>query len=96
MITLGLVMGAVTVGAIFWVYGQDLPDHAQLENYQPATISRIYSPEGQIIDEFAEERRIYAPADEIPDLVKQAFFWEVFCLKFSAVWAIVSFFDSFS
>ncbi len=72
-VTLGLVMVALCVGAVFWVYGQDLPDHAQLENYQPATISRIYSPEGQIIDEFAEERRIYAPADEIPDLVKQAF-----------------------
>ena len=73
MITLGLVMGAVTVGAIFWVYGQDLPDHESLANYLPPTISRIYSPEGQILDEFAEERRIYSPADEIPPIVKHAF-----------------------
>ena len=73
VLTLGLIMGALTIGAVFWVYGQDLPDHETLVNYQPATISRIYSTEGRIIDEFAEERRIYAPADEIPDLVKQAF-----------------------
>ena len=73
VLTLGLIMGALTIGAVFWVYGQDLPDHETLVNYQPATISRIYSPEGRIIDEFAEERRIYAPADEIPALVKQAF-----------------------
>ena len=73
VLTLGLIMGALTIGAVFWVYGQDLPDHEALVNYQPATISRIYSPEGRIIDEFAEERRIYAPADEIPALVKQAF-----------------------
>lgn len=66
-------MGALTLGAVFWVYGKDLPDHAALQNYQPATISRIYSTEGRIIDEFAEERRIYAPAEEIPELVKQAF-----------------------
>ena len=73
VLTLGLVMAALTIGAVFWVYGRDLPDHETLVNYQPATISRIYSPAGRIIDEFAEERRLYAPADEIPDLVKQAF-----------------------
>ncbi len=73
MVTLGLVMAAVTIGAVFWVYGRDLPDHERLANYLPPTISRIYSTEGRIIDEFAEERRIYAPAEEIPDLVKHAF-----------------------
>ncbi len=73
VLTLGLVMTSLTLGAVFWVYGRDLPDHETLTNYQPATISRIYSPQGRIIDEFAEERRIYAPADEIPDLIKQAF-----------------------
>ncbi len=73
MVTLGLVMAALTIGAVFWVFGQDLPDHESLANYLPPTISRIYSTEGRIIDEFAEERRIYAPADEVPDLVKHAF-----------------------
>lgn len=73
MVTLGLIMGALTVGAVFWVYGRDLPDHESLANYLPPTISRIYSTEGRIIDEFAEERRIYSAADEIPDLVKYAF-----------------------
>ena len=67
MITLGLVMAALTIGAVFWVYGRDLPDHESLANYLPPTISRIYSTEGRIVDEFAEERRIYAAADEIPD-----------------------------
>ena len=73
MITLGLVMGALTAGAIFYVYGKDLPDVAPLANYQPPTLTRIYSPEGRIIDEYAEQRRIYIPFDEIPDTVKNAF-----------------------
>ncbi|NNE87570.1 MAG: PBP1A family penicillin-binding protein [Silicimonas sp.] len=73
MITLGLFMGALTIGAVFYVYGRDLPDAATLTNYQPATVTRIYSPEGTLIDEYASERRLYASADEIPDLVKQAF-----------------------
>ena len=73
LVTLGLIMLALTVGGVFWVYGRDLPDHQSLAQYRPPTISRIYSTEGQIIDEYAEQRRIYAPAEEIPDLVKHAF-----------------------
>ena len=73
LVTLGLVMVALSAGAVFYTYGRDLPDHEQLAQYRPPTISRIYSTEGRIIDEFAEERRIYTPADDIPDLVKQAF-----------------------
>lgn len=64
---------ALTLGGIFWVYSRDLPSHETLAQYSPKTISRIYSAEGQLIDEFAEERRIFVPIDEIPDLVKQAF-----------------------
>jgi len=73
MLTLGLAAIALSIGAVFWVYGRDLPSHESLAQYQPKTISRIYSGEGRIIDEFAVERRLFAPAEEIPDLVKQAF-----------------------
>ena len=66
-------MVVLTIGAIFWVYGQDLPSHESLAQYSPPTISRIYSGSGQIIDEFAKERRLFTPAESIPDMVKQAF-----------------------
>ncbi len=69
----GAVFAALTVGAIFWMYGRDLPDHEYLAQYTPKTISRIYSGEGRLMDEFATERRIYAPVEEIPDVVKWAF-----------------------
>ena len=72
-ITMGLGMIALTVGAIFWMYGRDLPSHESLAEYTPPTISRIYSGQGRIIDEFAKERRLFAAADTIPDLIKQAF-----------------------
>ncbi|MWB79620.1 PBP1A family penicillin-binding protein [Pseudooceanicola sp. 216_PA32_1] len=73
MVTLGAMVIALSIGAVFWVYGRDLPSHESLAQYQPKTISRIYSGEGRIIDEFAVERRLFAPAEEIPDLVKHAF-----------------------
>ena len=73
VITLGATMVALTIGAVFWMYGRDLPSHERLAQYTPPTISRIYSTEGRVIDEFAQERRLFTPADQIPDLVKQAF-----------------------
>ncbi len=73
LVTLGIFMTALVIGAIFWMYGRDLPSHESLAQYKPPTISRIYSGEGQLIDEFAQERRLFTPSEEIPDLVKQAF-----------------------
>ncbi len=73
LVTLSVVMVALSLGAVFHIYGKDLPSHESLANYTPPTISRIYSAEGRIIDEFARERRLFTPAEEIPDLVKQAF-----------------------
>ena len=71
--TIGAVFVVMILGAVFWMYGRDLPDHQALASYEPATISRVYSINGQVMDEFAHERRMFTPADEIPDIVKFAF-----------------------
>lgn len=73
LLTLGIVMAGLGLGAIFFVYGRDLPDHNRLATYEPATISRVYSGEGYVMDEFAQERRMFTSVDDVPDLVKQAF-----------------------
>ncbi|MFU8881007.1 MAG: penicillin-binding protein 1A [Rhodobacterales bacterium] len=73
LVTMGIFAVALSIGAVFYIYGRELPSHESLAQYTPPTISRIYSAEGRIIDEFARERRLFTPAEEIPDLVKQAF-----------------------
>ncbi|MEI4232155.1 penicillin-binding protein 1A [Roseovarius sp. D22-M7] len=73
LITLAVVIVGLSIGAVLHIYGEDLPSHESLADYTPPTISRIYSGEGRIIDEFARERRLFTPAEDIPDLVKQAF-----------------------
>jgi len=73
LLTLIVMLVALSIGAVFHVYGQDLPSYESLASYSPPTISRIYSSEGRIIDEFARERRLFTPVEEIPDLVKEAF-----------------------
>ena len=72
-LTLGALFAALTIGGIFYSYTRDLPSHESLAQYTPPTISRIYSGEGRMIDEFAKERRLFVPAEEIPELVKHAF-----------------------
>ena len=73
LVTMSTIVCGLSLGGIFWVYGRDLPSHKFLAQYKPPTISRIYSAEGKIIDEFAKERRLFTPANEIPNLIKHAF-----------------------
>ncbi len=73
ILTLGAIGTAITIGAVFWIYGRDLPSHESLSQYKPPTISRIYSVEGQIIDEFARERRLFTPVEDVPNSIKNAF-----------------------
>lgn len=66
---------AVAMGVVYLIsyYGQDLPDYSQLKEYKPPIITRIYAGDGRLMAEFAQERRVFVPIDEIPDLVKHAF-----------------------
>ena len=73
LVTMTTIVCGLSLGGIFWIYGRDLPSHKFLAQYKPPTISRIYSAEGKIIDEFAKERRLFTPANEIPNLIKYAF-----------------------
>jgi penicillin-binding protein 1A len=72
-LAIGSVLALGVLAGVFYIYGRDLPDHQQLALYEPPTLSRIYSGEGALMDEFARERRIFTPIDEIPDPIKAAF-----------------------
>ncbi|MEM7742983.1 MAG: PBP1A family penicillin-binding protein [Pseudomonadota bacterium] len=61
------------MAALVRVYGADLPTQEKLRDYQPKMLSRVYSGEGQVIAEFARERRVFVPIDEVPPLLIDAF-----------------------
>ncbi|MGB0507312.1 MAG: penicillin-binding protein 1A [Pikeienuella sp.] len=67
------IAGVLGIALVSWIYEVELPDHTHLKRYEPATLSRVYSGEGKVIAEYAQERRIFTPIDEIPPLVKAAF-----------------------
>ena len=70
---LGLIAGIISIVYIFSYYGQDLPEYSQLKNYKPPIVTRLYAGDGRLMAEFAQEKRVFIPIEEIPDLVKKAF-----------------------
>ena len=53
------ILGIAT-GVIF-AYAGDLPQISALDDYAPSTISRVYGSRGEIIGEFAIQRREVIP-----------------------------------
>ncbi len=72
-----LLLGAAGLaGGGLWVlynYGSDLPDYWELSDYQPEVVTRIHSGSGQLLAEFAKEKRVFVPVHAMPDGLKQAF-----------------------
>ena len=59
--------------AIFFWYGRALPSEEVLLSYFPPSTTKIYSSSGDLMDEYAFERRVIVPFKNIPDLIKGAF-----------------------
>ena len=70
---LGAVAAALLLDCLIWTFDRGLPNYEQLQDYEPPIISRIFSGEGELIDEFANERRLFSPIEEVPPLVRSAF-----------------------
>ena len=54
-------------------FSRDLPDYHQLEVYEPLITSRLYANDGQLLAEYAEEKRVYVPITAIPKQIINAF-----------------------
>jgi penicillin-binding protein 1A len=66
-----LAVGAV-VSAYFYV-SSSLPHVDTLEDYRPPVITTVYSFDGQVLSEYAHERRIVVPVTSMPKHLIQAF-----------------------
>jgi penicillin-binding protein 1A len=72
-ISASLIVGTGTVAGLFWHFSHGLPDHKQLADYQPATVSRLYAADGRLLAEYAKEKRVFVPVAAMPKRVLQAF-----------------------
>ena len=49
---------AGTLSGVLFAYADDLPAISALDNYRPSTITQLFARDGQVIAEFAVERRV--------------------------------------
>ena len=69
-----LFLGGSAVGGYFlWRASSDLPSYESLKNYSPDVMSRIHAHDGSLIAEYAKERRIYVPINNVPDMLIRAY-----------------------
>lgn len=66
-------IGTIAVVSVFIYYSFKVPKHTNLEDYQPSITSRLYSSNGILLKEYADEKRIFTPIENIPNVVKNAF-----------------------
>jgi len=60
------------LSGVMFAYAGDLPQVSALDNYTPSTITRIYAANGQVIGEFATQRRVVVGYDDINPVLRQA------------------------
>ena len=70
LFTVVAILGLAT--GVFFAYAGDLPQISALDDYAPSTISRVYAANGEIVGEFAIQRREVIPYDAISPQLKQA------------------------
>ena len=56
-----------------WYFANDLPDYKVLSEYKPPVSSRVYSGDGDLIAEYAIQKRLFISFDSIPNVVINSF-----------------------
>ena len=71
--TIVFIVGVGAAAGLLWHYSKDLPDYSQLQDYEPAVMTRVHAADGSLLAEYARERRLYIPIQAVPKLVINAF-----------------------
>jgi penicillin-binding protein 1A len=68
----GLLLSSIGAAVLYFKYSKELPDVRMLKEFQPSTITKLYSDSDELIAEFYIEKRILIPGEKIPLKMKQA------------------------
>ena len=70
---LGVVLGLVGLGVLYFLIAPRLPDVQELRNVALQVPLGVYSADGKLIAQFGETRRYPVKVDKIPTRLKQGF-----------------------
>ncbi len=71
--TIFFLLAAGVVALYLSEVAKGLPDYEVLAKYSPPVTTRIHAANGELMAEYARERRLFLPIQAIPDRVKAAF-----------------------
>lgn len=71
--TIIFLIGVTGTAGLLWHFSKELPDYSQLQDYEPAVMTRVHASDGRLLAEYAKERRLYLPIQAIPKSVINAF-----------------------
>jgi penicillin-binding protein 1A len=73
LVALFLVVAAAGAATgLLFAYAGDLPQISALDDYAPSTITRVHAVGGEVIGEYATQRRVVIGYDDIPERLRQA------------------------
>src|SRR5438128_11855076 len=72
-VTIIFLIGVTATAGLLWHFSKELPDYSQLQDYEPAVMTRVHASDGSLLAEYARERRLYIPIQAVPKLVINAF-----------------------
>lgn len=67
------ILALIVILLIFSHFGRSVDDYRQLASYEPPITSRLYASDGNLLAEYASEKRAFVPYDVIPKNVINAF-----------------------
>ena len=67
------LLSAFSIIAVLWAFSNNLPDYKFLKSYKPAVSSKVYSGEGELVNDFSSEKRIFVPYNAISEKVINSF-----------------------
>ena len=72
-VLIGTLLAAGSLFGLYIYLSKDLPKINSLADYQPATVTSVFSDDGRKIGEFYKERRIVIPLSDMPPHLINAF-----------------------
>ncbi|MDA7594512.1 PBP1A family penicillin-binding protein [Candidatus Pelagibacter sp.] len=72
VLSIGL-LSAFSILTVLWAFSNNLPDYKFLKNYKPSVSSKVYSGDGELVNDFSKEKRIFVPYKSISEKVINSF-----------------------
>jgi len=67
------LLGVFFILTVLWAFSNKLPDYKFLKSYKPPVSSKVYSGNGELVNDFSTEKRIFVPYNSISEKIINSF-----------------------